>query len=99
MRATDHDPRAFTYLDLVQLQPYRTDLTAGEQRLLAVARTAATGAPVLAFDEAAVGMTAGERARLEQALRRLAGAGRAILVVEHDRRFVDRLADTITELA
>ncbi len=99
MRATDHDPRAFTYLDLVQLPPYKTALTAGEQRLLAVARVAATGAPALAFDEPAVGMTDTERVRLQHALEQLAQAGRAVLIVEHDRRFVDTLSDGITELA
>ena len=99
MRATHHDPRAFTYLDLVQLPPYKTELTAGEQRLLAVARVAATGAPAIAFDEPAVGMTATERARLQHALEQLAEAGRAVLIVEHDRRFVDTISDEITELA
>jgi ABC-type branched-subunit amino acid transport system ATPase component/ABC-type branched-subunit amino acid transport system permease subunit len=96
LRATHHDPRVWTYLELVGLEPYADELTAGERRLLAVARVAATGAPALAFDEPTVGLTAAERARLRDALRALAGAGRAILVVEHDLRFVDALADHIT---
>jgi len=98
LRANYQDPRAFTYLDLVGLEPGQTDLTAGEQRLLAVARTAATQAPVLAFDEPSVGMTASERERLAEALKALARAGRAILVVEHDQRFIQGLADRTTRL-
>jgi len=96
MRATHHDPRAWTYLRLVGLDPYATSLAAGELRLLDVARTAATGAPAIAFDEPAVGMSAGERDRLAAALRELADAGRAVLVVEHDLRFVAALADRVT---
>ena len=96
LRARFHDPRAWTYLRLVGLRPYATALTAGERRLLDVARLAATGAPALAFDEPAAGMSAGERVRLAAALRALAASGRAILVVEHDLRFVAALADRVT---
>lgn len=96
LRARFHDPRAWTYLRLVGVDPFATTLTAGERRLLDVARIAATGAPALAFDEPAVGMSASERVRLEAALRALADSGRAILVVEHDLRFVAALADRVT---
>jgi len=80
----------------VGLDPYATTLTPGELRLLDVARTAATEAPAIAFDEPAVGMSAAERARLHAALRELAAAGRAILVVEHDLRFVAATAGRVT---
>jgi ABC-type branched-subunit amino acid transport system ATPase component len=73
-------------------------LTVGERRLLAVARAAATGAPVLAFDEPAAGMSAAERETLTAVLRTLAQAGRAILVVEHDLRLVAATADVVTVL-
>jgi branched-chain amino acid transport system permease protein len=98
LRATRHDERAWTYLGLVGLAPHDTGLTAGEQRLLAVARAAATGAPNLAFDEPAVGMTATERERLASALHELAASGRAILVDEHDLRLVAAVADAVTVL-
>jgi ABC-type branched-subunit amino acid transport system ATPase component/ABC-type branched-subunit amino acid transport system permease subunit len=98
LRATHHDERAWTYLDLVGVPPHATELTSGEERLLGVARAAATGAPNLAFDEPAVGMSAGERERLVSALRALAESGRAILVVEHDLRLVASVADTVTVL-
>ncbi|HEX6022651.1 MAG TPA: ATP-binding cassette domain-containing protein [Solirubrobacter sp.] len=100
LHATHHDERAWPVLALVGLteRAHAADLTAGEQRLLQIARAVATGAPVLVLDEPAVGMTAAERERLERALRALAGSGRAILVVEHDLRLVAALADAITVL-
>jgi branched-chain amino acid transport system permease protein len=74
-------------------------LPVGEQRLLQVARAVATGAQVLLLDEPAAGMTAGERDRLRQVLRGLAGNGCAVLVVEHDMRLVGAVADRVTVLA
>jgi branched-chain amino acid transport system permease protein len=75
------------------------ELGYGEQRLLQVARAAATGATALLLDEPAAGMSALERDRLVGLLRTLAGNGRAVLVVEHDMRFVAAVADTVTVLA
>lgn len=79
----------------------RTDpqrLTNGDQRLLQVARAVATGATVLLLDEPAAGMTEGERTRLAAVLRRLAGNGAAVLLVEHDMRLVGAVADRVTVL-
>jgi ABC-type branched-subunit amino acid transport system ATPase component/ABC-type branched-subunit amino acid transport system permease subunit len=73
-------------------------LGAGEERLLQIARVAATGARVLLIDEPAAGMRPDERATLERVLRRLVGQGRAVLVVEHDLRLVASAADTVTVL-
>jgi ABC-type branched-subunit amino acid transport system ATPase component/ABC-type branched-subunit amino acid transport system permease subunit len=73
-------------------------LAAGDQRLLQVARALATGARVLLLDEPAAGMTADERARLRGVLRRLAGNGLAVLLVEHDMRLVGEVADRVTVL-
>ncbi len=100
LHASHHDERVWPVLALVGLteKAHSSELTAGEQRLLQIARAVATGAPVLAFDEPAVGMTAGERQRLTDVLRTLADSGRAILVVEHDLRLVASLADVVTVL-
>jgi branched-chain amino acid transport system permease protein len=65
---------------------------------LPVARAAATGAPVLALDEPAAGLGAAERERLVAFLRRLAAAGRGVLIVEHDMRLVAGTADVVTVL-
>ena len=75
LRATHHDERAWPVLDLVGLteRAHATELTARRARGCSqLARAVATGAPVLALDEPAVGMTAAERARLD---RRPASAG------------------------
>jgi len=74
-------------------------LTVGDQRLLQVARAVATGATVLLLDEPAAGMSADERQRLAQALRRLASQGRAVLLVEHDLGLVAEVADRVTVLS
>jgi ABC-type branched-subunit amino acid transport system ATPase component/ABC-type branched-subunit amino acid transport system permease subunit len=71
----------------------------GDQRLLQVARAAATGAVALLLDEPAAGMSVAETARLAALLRTLAGNGRAVLVVEHNVRFVAAVADRVTVLA
>ena len=73
-------------------------LTAGDQRLLQIARAVATGAQVLLLDEPAAGMTADERTRLGAVLRRLAASGAAVLLVEHDVRLVGEVADRVTVL-
>lgn len=83
-------------LHVVGADPQR--LTSGDQRLLQIARAVATGADVLLLDEPAAGMTADERTRLSTVLRRLAGNGKAVLLVEHDMRLVGEIADQITVL-
>jgi branched-chain amino acid transport system permease protein len=73
-------------------------LTVGERQLLQVARAIATGASVFLFDEPAAGMTGGERERLRTVLRGLAATGAAVLIVEHDMRFVGAVADFVSVL-
>ena len=96
------DPRVAQALSATGLEhvvgadPQR--LTAGDQRLLQVARAFATGAPALLLDEPAAGMSAAERARLGAVLRHLASQGRAVLLVEHDMRLVGEVSDRVTVL-
>ncbi len=73
-------------------------VAAGDQRVLQVARAAATGAAVLLLDEPAAGMTSAERTRLRTVLRRLVGNGTGVLLVEHDMRLVGDVADRVTVL-
>jgi branched-chain amino acid transport system permease protein len=73
-------------------------LTYGDQRLLQVARAAATGAAVLLLDEPAAGMTPLERRTLQRLVRDLAARGHAVLLVEHDVRLVAAVADRVTVL-
>jgi ABC-type branched-subunit amino acid transport system ATPase component len=81
---------------LLGVDPER--LATGDQRLLQLARVVATGARVLLVDEPAAGMTVDERTRLAAVLRRLAGNGKAVLLVEHDMRLVGEVADRVTVL-
>jgi len=71
----------------------------GMQRLLQVARAAATAPRVYLLDEPAAGMSAAERRHLATVVRSLAGNGAAVCVVEHDMRFVASVADRVTVLA
>jgi ABC-type branched-subunit amino acid transport system ATPase component len=74
-------------------------LDTAEQRLLQIARAAATGAPALLLDEPAAGMSDEQRRRLGDVLRQLAASGRGVMLVEHDMRLVGRVADRVTVLA
>ncbi|HWL37386.1 MAG TPA: ATP-binding cassette domain-containing protein, partial [Frankiaceae bacterium] len=93
--------RALASEHLADLDPdaLPSALPYGEQRILQVLRAAATGAACLLLDEPAAGMSAAETARLAALLRDLAGNGHAVLVVEHNVRFVAAVADTATVLA
>jgi len=73
-------------------------LTHAEQRLLAVATAAATGAGVLLLDEPSAGAAPADIARLESVLRALAAEGTAILLVEHNLRLVRSVADRVVAL-
>ncbi|HVE64110.1 MAG TPA: ATP-binding cassette domain-containing protein [Mycobacteriales bacterium] len=75
------------------------ELTHGEQRLLQVVRAAAAQPLVVLLDEPAAGMSKEELHRLRDLVRDLAGNGMAVLLVEHDMRFVAAVADRMTVLA
>lgn len=72
-----------------------SELPLGVHRLTEVARSLATGAPVLCLDEPAAGLTEREMGRLGEVLKRVAAGGRSVLIVEHHVGFVRSLADRI----
>jgi branched-chain amino acid transport system permease protein len=93
--------KALWALDLVGVDdPDRTaaELTAHEQRLLMLASALATEPRVLLLDEPAAGASAAELDRLATLLQELRESGLALLVIEHNLRFVRRLADQVTVL-
>ena len=53
---------------------------------------------MLLLDEPAAGTTPQERAALAAAIRRYAGNGLAVCLVEHDMRFVADVSDRVTVL-
>jgi len=74
-------------------------LTAGQQRLVSVARAIAGGPELLVLDEPAAGLNDDETATLATDLRQLAAGGVAILVIEHHMEFVMSLASHVVVLA
>ncbi len=71
------------------------NLSYGEQKLLTVARLLATGAELLLLDEPASGLAAGALDQVMALLRRLQGEGKTLLVVEHNTRVVQQIADHV----
>jgi branched-chain amino acid transport system ATP-binding protein len=71
------------------------NLSYGEQKLLIIARVLATGAELLLLDEPASGLSAGALDRVMVLLRRLQDDGKTLLVVEHNTRVVQKIADDV----
>jgi branched-chain amino acid transport system permease protein len=92
---------ALAALDAVGLtDPDRpaSELTAHEQRLVMLASALATHPRVLLLDEPAAGASAAELDRLAEILGKLRDNGLALLVIEHNLRFVRTVADRVTVL-
>jgi branched-chain amino acid transport system ATP-binding protein len=90
---------------LLALVGYRGDLDASasslphvDRRLVEIARAVATRPGVLLLDEPAAGLSAAEKEHLKTVLRKLAGAGLAVMLVEHDMTLVMGLCDHIVVL-
>ncbi len=73
-------------------------LTAGQQRLLEIARLLASGAEILLLDEPGAGLRAGEKRELAQLLKALAREGYTILIVDHDMDLIMGLADRVVAM-
>jgi len=71
------------------------NLSYGEQKLLTIARVLATGAELLLLDEPASGLSAGALDAVMALLRRLQIEGKTLLVVEHNTRVVQQIADEV----
>lgn len=87
------------FLDLVGLaeRPAGT-LPLGQQRLVELARALATEPSILLLDEPAAGLTPAELRGLREVLLRIRERGIAILLVEHNMRFVLRTAEHVVVL-
>jgi branched-chain amino acid transport system ATP-binding protein len=71
------------------------NLSYGDRKLLTIARLLATGAELLLLDEPASGLSAGALDAVMALLRRLQDEGKTLLVVEHNTRVVQKIADTV----
>jgi branched-chain amino acid transport system ATP-binding protein len=71
------------------------NLSYGEQKLLSIGRVLATGAELLLLDEPTSGLSGDALEAVMALLRRLREQGRSQLVVEHNTRVVQHIADEV----
>ncbi len=95
--------RAKEILRIFGLEEMRNQLSCnlpyGQQRKLEIARALATNPRILLLDEPAAGMNPNETAELMEIIRYLRDQfNLAILLIEHDMKFVSGLCDEITVL-
>jgi ABC-type branched-subunit amino acid transport system ATPase component/ABC-type branched-subunit amino acid transport system permease subunit len=102
----DHDPeRAALAESLLNFVGYAgsLDRPAGalphvDKRLVEIARALANSPNVLALDEPAAGLAPGETQKLGELVKRIAAAGIAVLLVEHDMKLVMAVSDHVVVL-
>ena len=95
-READAHLAAVGLLDLAD-QP-ASMLTAGQRRLLSIARVLASGARMLVLDEPGAGLNDGEKRALGDIILSLSEAGKTILFIDHDMPLVSRIARRILVL-
>jgi branched-chain amino acid transport system ATP-binding protein len=74
------------------------NLPYGDQRRLEIARALATDPGVLLLDEPTAGMNPHETAAAMQLVRRIRDQGLAVVVIEHDMKFIFNLCDRVAVL-
>lgn len=94
--------RAEELIDFVGLGEFRhaavDTLSFGQGRLLEIARALAGEPKLMLFDEPAAGLTLAECDRLAGIIRGIAARGIAVLLIEHDMRFLLPLAHRVAVL-
>jgi branched-chain amino acid transport system ATP-binding protein len=75
-----------------------TTLSFGQGRLLEMARALAGEPKLILLDEPAAGLTNAEAQRLAEIIRGIAARGIAVLLIEHDMRFLLPLAERVVVL-
>ncbi len=66
-----------------------------DRRLVEIARALATRPAVLLLDEPAAGLSSEDTERLGEVVRRIAGLGIAVLIIEHDMQLVMGISDKV----
>jgi branched-chain amino acid transport system ATP-binding protein len=74
------------------------NLPYGDQRRLEIARALATEPGLLLLDEPTAGMNPQETASAMQLVRRIRDNGLAVVVIEHDMKFIFNLCDRVAVL-
>jgi branched-chain amino acid transport system ATP-binding protein len=94
--------RAMELLDFVGLRRATDELARnlpyGDQRRLEIARALATEPGLLLLDEPTAGMNAAETRTTMDLVRRIRDQGLAVVVIEHDMRFIFNLCDRVCVL-
>ncbi|MEP9349419.1 branched-chain amino acid ABC transporter ATP-binding protein/permease [Xanthobacter sp. KR7-225] len=104
MRRQEEECRraAIGLLAFVDLHDYANEearfLPFGLQRRLEIARALASRPRLLLLDEPAAGLTTQEIDALEEMIRRIAGLGVSVLLIEHHVELIMAVADTVTVL-
>ncbi len=78
-------------------EPVRS-LSYGQQKLLSIARVLATGCDMLLLDEPTSGLSQSALGEMVDMVHKLRDQGHSLLVVEHNTRVVQRIADEIVFL-
>ena len=98
----ESEERAMELLGFIGLQDKREHLARnlpyGEQRKLEIARALASEPGLLLLDEPTAGMTAGETTATRELVLSIREKGTAVLVIEHDMRFIFNLCDRVAVL-
>ncbi|MGK5549865.1 ABC transporter ATP-binding protein, partial [Streptomyces sp. URMC 127] len=96
------EERAMELLAFTGLAPKRDHLARnlpyGEQRKLEIARALASDPGLLLLDEPTAGMNPQETRATETLVHAIRAQGTAVLVIEHDMRFIFTLCDRVTVL-
>ena len=82
--------------DRATSNPY--DLGSSARRLLAIASVLSMGTPVVVLDEPTMGLDGRQIARVERIVAELAAAGRTVVAISHDARFVAGSFDRVVRL-
>lgn len=95
----DAKQRTHNAMDVVGVaalaETHASQLTFGQQRLVATARALAANPRLLLLDEPAAGLSSGDIEALVRALRRARSDGATILIVEHNMDVIMQLCDHI----
>ena len=98
----ESEERAMELLEFTGLAAKRghlaRNLPYGEQRKLEIARALASDPGLLLLDEPTAGMTAGETSATRELVLAVREKGTAVLVIEHDMRFIFNLCDRVAVL-
>ncbi|GGU84014.1 ABC transporter ATP-binding protein [Streptomyces albospinus] len=98
----DSEQRAMELLDFTGLATQRDHLARnlpyGEQRKLEIARALASEPGLLLLDEPTAGMNPQETRATQDLVRAIRTQGTAVLVIEHDMRFIFNLCDRVAVL-